>query len=50
MRVLRWIIVPLLAVHVILATYSGYRAIVQVYSVDMVPGCAGLRQRSATCM
>lgn len=35
MRVLKWIILPLLSVHIVLATISGYRAIVQVYSVQM---------------
>lgn len=35
MRVLRWIILPLLAVHVTLATFSGYRAIWQIYRLDL---------------
>jgi hypothetical protein len=35
MRVLRWIILPLLTVHVVLASISGYRAIVQIYRVDL---------------
>ena len=35
MVVLKWIILPLLIVHVVLASWSGYRAIVQVYSVDV---------------
>jgi hypothetical protein len=35
MMILKRIIVPLLAVHVVLALWSGYRAIVQVYSVDV---------------
>ena len=36
MMVLKWIILPLLVVHIVLATWSGYRAIVQVYSVDLL--------------
>jgi hypothetical protein len=35
LRVLRWIVGPLVAVHVVLATISGYRAIVQIYRVDL---------------
>jgi hypothetical protein len=35
MVVLRWITMPLLAVFAVLASISGYRAIVQVYSVDV---------------
>lgn len=35
MVILKWIILPLLIVHVVLASWSGYRAIVQVYSVDV---------------
>jgi hypothetical protein len=35
MRVLRWIIVPLVAVHVVLATFSGYRAIWQIYRLEL---------------
>jgi hypothetical protein len=35
MRVLRWVIVPLVTVHVILASISGYRAIVQIYRLDV---------------
>ena len=35
MVILKWIILPLLVVHVVLASWSGYRAIVQVYSVDL---------------
>ncbi len=35
LRALRWIIGPLVAVHVVLATISGYRAIVQIYRVDL---------------
>src|SRR5262249_21640981 len=38
LRVLRWIVGPLVAVHVILATISGYRAIVQIYRVDLAVG------------
>ena len=35
MRVLRWIIVPLVAVHVVLAMFSGYRAIWQIWRFDL---------------
>lgn len=35
MRALKWIILPLLAVHVALATWSGYRAIVQVFELEL---------------
>src|SRR5215471_20880334 len=43
MRVLRWIIVPLVAVHVVLATFSGYRAIWQIYRLDLRVESAVLR-------
>jgi hypothetical protein len=35
MRVLRWFILPLLAVHVVLATFSGYRAIWQIWRLEL---------------
>ena len=35
LRVLFWILLPFVLAHVILASYSGYRAIVQVYSVQL---------------
>ena len=35
MRVLRWLVVGVLCVHVPLASYSGYRAIVQVYDLTV---------------
>ena len=35
LRVLFWIIAPLAAAHIILASFSGYRAIVQVYRVEL---------------
>jgi len=35
MRVLRWIIVPLVAVHIVLAMFSGYRAIWQIRRFDL---------------
>jgi len=35
MRALRWIIVPLVVVHVVLATFSGYRAIWQIRRLDL---------------
>jgi hypothetical protein len=43
MRVLKWIIGPLLAVHIVLATISGYRAIVQVYHVEIATTDSVLR-------
>jgi hypothetical protein len=39
MIVLKRVILPLLFVHVVLVTWSGYRAIVQVFSLDLdLPG------------
>jgi len=35
LRALRWIVGPFVALHIILATISGYRAIVQIYRVDL---------------
>jgi hypothetical protein len=35
MRVLWWIVTPFVVVHVVLASISGCRAIVQVYRVDL---------------
>lgn len=35
MRVLRWIILPPLVVHIALATFSGYRAIWQIRRLDL---------------
>jgi hypothetical protein len=35
MRAARWFMIAVLAVHVPLACYSGYRAIVQVYSLKL---------------
>jgi hypothetical protein len=43
MRVLRWIILPLLTVHVALATFSGYRAIWQIWRFDLHVSDAVLR-------
>jgi hypothetical protein len=43
MRVLRWIILPLVAVHVVLATFSGYRAIWQIYRLELRVESAVLR-------
>lgn len=34
-RIAGWILAPLVAVHLVLATISGYRAIVQIYRVDL---------------
>lgn len=42
MRVLRWIILPLFAVHVVLATFSGYRAIWQIRRLDLRMASAAL--------
>ena len=47
MRVLRWIILPLVAVHVTLASISGYRAIVQIYRLDLRVADSVLRAGSA---
>ena len=35
MRVLRWIVLPVLAVHLVLVTFSGYRAIWQIRRLDL---------------
>jgi hypothetical protein len=43
MRVLKWIVGPVVAVHIVLATISGYRAIVQVYRVDLAASDSILR-------
>ena len=46
MVILKWIILPLLVVHVVLASWSGYRAIVQVYSVDVAVADSVIRAGS----
>lgn len=43
LRVLFWIIVPFVVAHVILVTISGYRAIVQVYHVELATDAPMLR-------
>ena len=43
MRVLRWIILPPLVVHIALATFSGYRAIWQIRRLDLHASGAVLR-------
>jgi hypothetical protein len=35
LRILKWVVAPLVAVHVVLAAISGYRAIVQIYRIDV---------------
>jgi hypothetical protein len=35
LRILWWIVLPFFVVHVVLASISGYRAIVQVYRVEI---------------
>ncbi|MGH7621545.1 MAG: hypothetical protein ACREMU_04330, partial [Gemmatimonadaceae bacterium] len=35
LRVLRWIVGPLVAVHILLATISGYRAVWQIHRVQL---------------
>jgi hypothetical protein len=35
LRVVKWALAPLIALHVALASFSGYRAIVQIFSVDL---------------
>ena len=47
MRVLRWIILPPLVVHIALATFSGYRAIWQIRRLD-VRASAEVLQAGAT--
>jgi hypothetical protein len=46
LRVLFWIIAPFAAVHIVLATISGYRAIVQVYHVELATDSPLLRTGS----
>jgi hypothetical protein len=43
MRVLRWIILPPLVVHIALATFSGYRAIWQIRRLDLHASSAVLQ-------
>ena len=43
MRVLRWIILPPLVVHIVLATFSGYRAIWQIRRLDLHTSAAVLQ-------
>jgi hypothetical protein len=47
LRVLKWVVAPLLAIHVVLASISGYRAIVQVYHVDIALASPTLNDGSA---
>jgi hypothetical protein len=35
MKVLRWIIIPFLCVHLTLAVISGYRAVVQIFRLEL---------------
>jgi len=35
LRILWWVLAPFVAVHIVLATISGYRAIWQIYRVDL---------------
>ena len=46
MRVLRWIIAPFLAVHIALATFSGYRAIWQIHRLELQASGAVLQPGS----
>jgi len=46
MRVLRWIILPFVVMHVVLATFSGYRAIWQIRSLELRIDGAALRPGS----
>jgi hypothetical protein len=50
LRVLKWIVLPFLVVHFVLATISGYRAIVQVYRVDIAVDSPTLRAGSTVDM
>ena len=43
LRVLKWIVLPFIIAHVVLATISGYRAIVQVYRVEIAVDASTLR-------
>jgi len=43
LRVLKWIVLPFVVVHVVLASISGYRAIVQVYRVEIAIDAPTLR-------
>jgi len=36
MRLVTWVVAPLVAIHIVLASISGYRAIVQIYRADIV--------------
>ncbi len=47
LRVLFWIVAPFAAAHIILATISGYRAIVQVYHVELTTDAPTLRAGSS---
>lgn len=47
LRVLFWIILPFVVAHVILASFSGYRAIVQVYRVELKTDTPTLRAGAA---
>src|SRR3954470_19109390 len=46
LRVLFWIVLPFAVVHVTLASISGYRAIVQVYRVELTTDAPTLRAGS----
>jgi len=46
LRMLFWIIAPFAAAHIVLATISGYRAIVQVYHVELTTDTSALRAGS----
>lgn len=50
LRVLFWIILPFVVAHVILATISGYRAIVQVYRVQLTTDTPTLRPGSTVAL
>jgi hypothetical protein len=50
LRVLFWIVLPFAIVHVILATISGYRAIVQVYHVELTADAPLLRAGSTVAV
>jgi len=43
LRVLFWILLPFVVAHVVLASFSGYRAIVQVYNVQLATDSSTLR-------
>jgi hypothetical protein len=46
MIILRWLLAPFVIAHIVLATISGYRAIVQIYRVEILTNNTPLRAGS----